>query len=429
MKITNPVIVFFCFLSFNLFAQEWNSQAPNTLFAENSNNDVSPIAVGIGTSNPSAVLHTNGNIRFQGVAQSNNITGLLGTLPNGDVRLLNGSPWLLNGNTTNAADFIGTLNQDDFRVRTNNVQRMVVTSGGRIGFNSIGPGQAFQTNLIKSIDARFLDANTYVANTDALDGIFVYNRFIGNAATGVGASITLAAVGGQSANQCKATISGVVTGRDAMDLVFQNEFRDFTPAPNTNQGLMRESMRITSAGFVGIGTNAPAVQLHTTGEVQLDGIPQGGGCFLALDGNNRVVVTNSCTDATPFPGGFQEKIASLEDRVAELEAFIMEHMEAKNEGSFDLPASSKAMLYQNTPNPFNTATQIRAFVPQSAQTAILKINDISGKTIKTVELQERGNIQVELVNKELSTGMYFYTLIVDGAIIDTKKMTTSSSSN
>lgn len=44
--------------------------------------------------------------------------------------------WLLEGNTIDATKFIGTLNDEDFRIRTNNTQRMVVLRDGKVVVNN-----------------------------------------------------------------------------------------------------------------------------------------------------------------------------------------------------------------------------------------------------------------------------------------------------
>ncbi len=51
-----------------------------------------------------------------------------------------------------------------------------------------------------------------------------------------------------------------------------------------------ERMRITSAGYVGIGTSAPSTQLHTTGGVRFAGIA-GSGSHLTIDGSGNITRT------------------------------------------------------------------------------------------------------------------------------------------
>ncbi|MCC5946698.1 MAG: tail fiber domain-containing protein [Bernardetiaceae bacterium] len=47
--------------------------------------------------------------------------------------------WLLEGNTVAAGDFIGSLNAEDFIIRTNNTQRVNVTAGGPVSIGLLAP--------------------------------------------------------------------------------------------------------------------------------------------------------------------------------------------------------------------------------------------------------------------------------------------------
>ena len=45
-----------------------------------------------------------------------------------------------------------------------------------------------------------------------------------------------------------------------------------------------------------------------------------------------------------------------------------------------------------------------------------------GKLIQSVELTQRGQGQLNVFAQDLTSGMYSYTLVVDGRIFATKKM-------
>jgi trimeric autotransporter adhesin len=79
-------------------------------------------------------------------------------------------------------------------------------------------------------------------------------------------------------------------------------------------------------------------------------------------------------------------------------------------------------LSQNAPNPYSTSTIISYYLPPSTASAQLLITDINGQTLKTVGLNGTGNGQVTINAGTLTSGSYFYTLIVDGQKIDTKQM-------
>lgn len=88
---------------------------------------------------------------------------------------------------------------------------------------------------------------------------------------------------------------------------------------------------------------------------------------------------------------------------------------------------SKFVLFQNYPNPFNPVTKIKydlSEVKDSKLGVRLEIYNILGKEIKTIvnKTQGSGEYEVEFNGSNLSSGVYFYSLIVDGNLIDTKKM-------
>lgn len=80
------------------------------------------------------------------------------------------------------------------------------------------------------------------------------------------------------------------------------------------------------------------------------------------------------------------------------------------------------VLNQNTPNPFAEQTTITYNVPEKYGYAQLIFKTLDGKIIKTVDITKKGRGQVNVFANDLSNGLYMYSLIVDGMMIDTKKM-------
>ncbi|MBK6878763.1 MAG: T9SS type A sorting domain-containing protein [Ignavibacteria bacterium] len=87
-------------------------------------------------------------------------------------------------------------------------------------------------------------------------------------------------------------------------------------------------------------------------------------------------------------------------------------------------------LYQNYPNPFNPSTKIRYKLlanagGQGANFISLKVHDITGRQVdELVNLRQiAGEYEVEFFAGNLSSGVYFYSLSVNGEVMDVKKMT------
>ena len=83
---------------------------------------------------------------------------------------------------------------------------------------------------------------------------------------------------------------------------------------------------------------------------------------------------------------------------------------------------NSARLYQNAPNPFNIETIIYYEIPSSVNNAQLYVLNMNGSLLKSIPISSRGNGFVTINGQEFSPGMYLYSLIIDGSIIDTKRM-------
>ena len=88
----------------------------------------------------------------------------------------------------------------------------------------------------------------------------------------------------------------------------------------------------------------------------------------------------------------------------------------------DTQASGLNELYQNAPNPFSQNTTIGYSLTENVQKAMICIYDMNGTQLKCnpLELAARGSIILN--GNEFKAGMYLYSLIVDGHLIDSKRM-------
>jgi len=85
-------------------------------------------------------------------------------------------------------------------------------------------------------------------------------------------------------------------------------------------------------------------------------------------------------------------------------------------------SQEKAILYQNTPNPFSSNTEIAYNLPVTAQQAMIYIYNLQGAELKSYSLTQTGLNTITVYGSELPAGMYLYTLVVNNEIIDTKRM-------
>jgi photosystem II stability/assembly factor-like uncharacterized protein len=81
------------------------------------------------------------------------------------------------------------------------------------------------------------------------------------------------------------------------------------------------------------------------------------------------------------------------------------------------------MLYQNYPNPFNPYTTIKYDLPKAGD-VLLRVYDITGREIiKLVnDKQQSGTYELTFDAGSLSSGIYFYSLYIEGKFTAIKKM-------
>jgi hypothetical protein len=134
--------------------------------------------------------------------------------------------------------------------------------------------------------------------------------------------------------------------------------------------------------------------------------------YLALGYNNFVPL---------LAKAIQEQQATIEkqqEQIDELKGLLRSSI-AKSPTDVSSVDVSKAVLYQNTPNPWKETTEIRYELPEGAGDASIYISDLSGKLLKTLPATGSGSVQLK--GSDLKAGIYAYSLVVDGNIIDTKK--------
>ena len=122
-----------------------------------------------------------------------------------------------------------------------------------------------------------------------------------------------------------------------------------------------------------------------------------------------------------------EIIPLLIQSVQELKATVDELQNSSDNGAVKKSLSKNALeletvLYQNNPNPFKENTIVDCFIPQGVSKAELYIYDMNGEQKDCKTIAGRGNVSVTIEGRSLKAGMYLYSLVTDGSVIDTKRM-------
>ena len=124
------------------------------------------------------------------------------------------------------------------------------------------------------------------------------------------------------------------------------------------------------------------------------------------------------------------KTQILEQRVNQLEEMLTQLSgKEQNKGFGDFNSSTigniKSYLGQNQPNPLYQSTDIEYSLPDNVTKAYIQIQDLTGRIITQIGLQNKdsGKITFNAEEYGINNGMYIYSLITDGKIIASKKMT------
>lgn len=143
--------------------------------------------------------------------------------------------------------------------------------------------------------------------------------------------------------------------------------------------------------------------------------------YLTIDESAiKYMLINAIQDQQALIEAKDDQINDLSDRLEALEDMVNALAEGTSVQNVELNATGS--LLQNSPNPFNEKTAIQYVLPEGASNAVIYVNDMNGKAIKTVVLDKSKNGEININANTLGAGSYTYSLVVDGVIIDTKRM-------
>ena len=131
------------------------------------------------------------------------------------------------------------------------------------------------------------------------------------------------------------------------------------------------------------------------------------------------------------------KMEAMQDKLSKLEAVVnaaginqtgsagqggsSNALTAANITEVELSSKNVVVLDQNAPNPFAQQTTISYFLPDNTGKAEMMFYNSNGVLIRTVQL-EKGKGQVNVFANDLTSGVYTYSVVVDGKVFETKRM-------
>lgn len=404
---------------------------------------------GWNTMNPTARLHVNcagGNyesgvsdIRFQGLEQgTGNMLAIDGNgyVYNSGVPVSGGPglSWNVVGNSiTGGNNFLGTNSAHNVVLRTNNINRGILTSGtsglfgddGRLGWQTLNPTAHFHVNCRNgnpegsgASDVRFEQLERGTGSVLAIDDAgYVYNTGIpaGGGAAGTGWNVTGNNITG--GNNFLGTNS-------PDDVVLRTSGIDKGILTSGMAGIPNDD------GRLGWHTLNPTAHLHINcaggnedgsgmSDVRFEELETGDGMVLVID--DEGYVHNSRRPLSDIGGKAEAELAKLRIEVSELKAqveLLTNAKKAPGQGSI----SDGSRLYQNVPNPFGRETVIEYYIHKMEKNAYIMVYDLNGREMARYPIAASGKGKVTVAGDNLVSGMYLYSLVVDGQEIDSKRM-------
>lgn len=178
-----------------------------------------------------------------------------------------GLQWAISGNSGTAANFLGTTNNTSLRIRTNNTERMMIDSTGKVGIGTSAPAALLHIRGNNPLKLYGVQAGAATDSILTIASGVVQKIPMSNGTTGLW---------GLRGNTATTALNFLGT-TDAVSLRMRTN--------NT------ERMIIDSVGQVGIGTTTPSSLLHILGNnpLKLIGVQAGAATDSVLTITNGVV--------------------------------------------------------------------------------------------------------------------------------------------
>jgi hypothetical protein len=119
--------------------------------------------------------------------------------------------------------------------------------------------------------------------------------------------------------------------------------------------------------------------------------------------------------------GMQDQQKEIEELKLQIQQLTGNVTGSKQTAASEKSGAGTSMMMQNTPNPFSNNTTISYDLYAGFKSRQIVINDNSGRTIKTIVLNaNKGSVVFDA--SVLPAGTYYYSIMADGKLLETKTM-------
>ena len=145
--------------------------------------------------------------------------------------------------------------------------------------------------------------------------------------------------------------------------------------------------------------------------------------YLSVDPNAfTYMLINAVQEQQDIIADQSNEIDDLKKDMQELKEYVKGLASNNNSvETYDISFSAESKLEQNIPNPFSENTLFNFDVAENASNAQISIVSMDGKILNTIAVKN-GAGQVNFNAENLAAGTYFYRLVVDGELVESKKM-------
>ena len=353
--------------------------------------------VGMGVTNPTEKLEVDGN------SQSHNVNVLN---PNGNTSRIRGNSAsnrlevLNNVNTTNSQAYFSMFGND-----VNNPSRSgeFTLAGKYIRIFKDNSDTGFGTEGMR-IQA---DGDVGIGITNPSEKLHVGGNIL---ATGTVTS---------SDRRLKNNIKNYNRGlEDILSLTpksFSYNGKAGIDSDRTHIGLIAQELKEVAPELVG--------EYHFIKEDIDRNVVEEGDYYYIDDDAIKYMLINAVQEQNEIISAQAELIEDLQQRMIDIENSIAENQSSNQD--IDIENPSSAFIKQNTPNPFKGETQIEYFLPENASEAYIQFYNEIGQLLKSEYITNTGKGVLNVSMNDIPSGVYSYSLTVDGKLVSTKRMVVS----